>query len=615
MAYVYVYLGDQPRDIEERIRSMCMEFISNPNAIILAVSSANQDLANSDGLKMAQSVDPDGDRTVGVLTKVDIMDHGTDCVDILNNKVIPLKKGYVAVVNRSQADIQKNLPIREGILKEQNYFQTHPRYRSVSSKCGTTNLARILNQILMKHIKEVLPGIKSRISEMIAEADDNIAQLGEVLPPERMGGHLLKLLSDFSGNFMNILEVKSHLAAISTKELYGGARISYIFKEHFGKGLTNLDALESLSDEDIRTVNANSSGLRPALLLHEMAFDLLVRKQIAKLEAPSLQCVDYVFDELLHIADMSCSEELKRFPRLYDCVRETVHTHLRGFLVPTQDMISNIIQAELGYLNTSHPDFIGGKAALAAAQQRIGAATHGDAGAPRPGSGGDAMSPPPAPAASTSPLPSGGPHAQGQAGATPVKPMGGFTMISGSLNLPAGSASAVTAIRGAAAAMPPGKTAGSAQPAQLQTAPAPAPGANNSSMTTSASTVSTSSGAVRLKAVPDMVKVSVTPTDRERLETEVIKILMQSYFDIVKKNVVDLVPKIVMHFLVNAFSRSIQNHLVAILYSDLSAGVELLREKDDLAEQRAQLREIRDMLQKALEIINEVRDYHVATSS
>lgn len=68
--------GDQPEDVEEQIRSMCLEYISNPNAIILAVSAANQDLVNSEGLKLARSVDPEGNRTIGVLTKVDIMDHG-----------------------------------------------------------------------------------------------------------------------------------------------------------------------------------------------------------------------------------------------------------------------------------------------------------------------------------------------------------------------------------------------------------------------------------------------------------------------------------------------------------------------------------------------------------
>ena len=68
--------GDQPEDVEEQIRSMCYQFISNPNAIILAVSAANQDIVNSEGLKMARTVDPEGKRTIGVLTKVDIMDQG-----------------------------------------------------------------------------------------------------------------------------------------------------------------------------------------------------------------------------------------------------------------------------------------------------------------------------------------------------------------------------------------------------------------------------------------------------------------------------------------------------------------------------------------------------------
>jgi len=114
--------GDQPEDIEEKIREMCMEFISKPNAIILAVSAANQDLVNSEGLKLARTVDPDGLRTIGVLTKVDIMDHGTDATDILQNKVIPLRRGYIAVVNRSQKDIQDGLAIRDGLAKEQTFF-------------------------------------------------------------------------------------------------------------------------------------------------------------------------------------------------------------------------------------------------------------------------------------------------------------------------------------------------------------------------------------------------------------------------------------------------------------------------------------------------------------
>ena len=53
-------VGDQPRDIEAQIRSMLMQYISNPNAIILSVTAANTDIANSDGIQLAKEVDPEG---------------------------------------------------------------------------------------------------------------------------------------------------------------------------------------------------------------------------------------------------------------------------------------------------------------------------------------------------------------------------------------------------------------------------------------------------------------------------------------------------------------------------------------------------------------------------
>ncbi len=88
-----VPVGDQPKNIESLIRDMILKFIMKPNAIILAVTGANTDLANSDGLKLAREVDPEGVRTIGVLTKIDLMDQGTDVVDILAGRVIPLRLG------------------------------------------------------------------------------------------------------------------------------------------------------------------------------------------------------------------------------------------------------------------------------------------------------------------------------------------------------------------------------------------------------------------------------------------------------------------------------------------------------------------------------------------
>lgn len=142
-----VPVGDQPRDIEKQIKDMVLKQIQKPNAIILAVTAANTDLANSDGLKLAREVDPEGQRTIGVLTKVDLMDEGTDVVDILAGRIIPLRLGYVPVVNRGQRDIENKRLISFALEHEKNFFDNHKAYRNKSSYCGTPYLARKLNLV------------------------------------------------------------------------------------------------------------------------------------------------------------------------------------------------------------------------------------------------------------------------------------------------------------------------------------------------------------------------------------------------------------------------------------------------------------------------------------
>jgi dynamin 1-like protein len=110
--------GSQPHDIEHQINDLVLQYIAPKSAIIMAVCPANADLANADSLKIAKQVDPYCERTLGVLTKVDIMDEGTDIHDILRGAVYPLKLGYIPVVCRSQKDIMEGKTITEGLKKE-----------------------------------------------------------------------------------------------------------------------------------------------------------------------------------------------------------------------------------------------------------------------------------------------------------------------------------------------------------------------------------------------------------------------------------------------------------------------------------------------------------------
>jgi dynamin 1-like protein len=116
---------------------------------------------------------------------------------------------------------------------------------------------------------------------------------------------------------------------------------------------------------------------------------------------------------------------------------------------------------------------------------------------------------------------------------------------------------------------------------------------------------------VHLPSVPEKMNqaTSMPPTDRERVEMEVIKSLVESYFIIIRKNFIDFVPKTIMYFLVNHARDTMQNDLVSELYRDAEIG-QLLQEADDIASRRQTCTEMKELLGAALDIVNEVRDYN-----
>ena len=85
--------------------------------------------------------------------------------------------------------------------------------------------------------------------------------------------------------------------------------------------------------------------------------------------------------------------------------------------------------------------------------------------------------------------------------------------------------------------------------------------------------------------------------------------MISSYFDIVRKNVIDSVPKSIMRFMVNDSKNNMQNELVARLYKE-DLFDELLSENPEIAEARKSCKELISVLRKAQSIINEVRDFN-----
>ncbi|KAF8470291.1 dynamin protein dnm1 [Russula ochroleuca] len=351
-------VGDQPSDIERQIRSLVLEYISKPNCVILAVSAANVDLANSDSLKLARSVDPQGRRTIGILTKLDLMDAGTHAHDVLTGRVYPLKLGFIGVVNRSQRDIDVDKSMSDALESETEFFRSHPQYRNIAVKNGTKHLAKTLNQVLLNHIRDKLPDMKARLNTLMGQAQQELNSFGDEAiygDTNQQGALVLRLMTQFARDFVTSIEGTN--VDISTKELCGGARIYYIFNDIFGHALASIEPTQSLETQDIRTAIRNSTGPRPSLFVPEVAFDLLVKPQIKLLEAPSLRCVELVYEELVKICHNCTSSELQRFPRLHAQLVETVSELLRERLGPTSTYAQSLIDIQVAYINTNHPAF------------------------------------------------------------------------------------------------------------------------------------------------------------------------------------------------------------------------------------------------------------------
>ena len=305
-------VGDQPSDIEKQIRNLIQDYISKENCVILSVSPANVDLANSESLKLARQVDPQGRRTIGVLTKLDLMDAGTNALDVLTGRVYPLKLGFIGVVNRSQQDINTNKGLKEALDSEMDFFKSHPAYRNIAHKCGTKYLARTLNQVLMNHIRDKLPDMKARLNTLMGQTQQELNAFGDSAvfgDANSQGSLVLRLMTQFARDFVASIEGTS--LDISTKELCGGARIYYIFNDVFGHALNSIDSTAGLEAQDIRTAIRNSTGPRPSLFVPEVAFEILVKPQIKLLEAPALRCVELVYEELVRICH-NCTSTVSR---------------------------------------------------------------------------------------------------------------------------------------------------------------------------------------------------------------------------------------------------------------------------------------------------------------
>uniref|UniRef100_A0A672P6D3 Dynamin-2 n=1 Tax=Sinocyclocheilus grahami TaxID=75366 RepID=A0A672P6D3_SINGR len=306
-----------------------------------------------------------GLRTIGVITKLDLMDEGTDAREILENKLLPLRRGYIGVVNRSQKDIDGKKDINAAMAAERKFFLSHPGYRHLADRMGTPFLQKTLNQQLTNHIRDTLPALRTKLQSQLLSIEKEVEEYKNFRPddPSRKTKALLQMVQQFSVDFEKRIEGSGD--QIDTYELSGGARINRIFHERFPFELVKMEFNEKELRKEISYAIKNIHGIRTGLFTPDMAFETIVKRQIGKIKEPCQKCVDMVISELVSTV-RQCTKKLAQYPMLREEMERIVTQHIRDRESRTKQQVLLLIDIELAYMNTNHEDFIG----FANAQQR-----------------------------------------------------------------------------------------------------------------------------------------------------------------------------------------------------------------------------------------------------
>ncbi|OAY25314.1 phragmoplastin DRP1C [Manihot esculenta] len=339
-----VAVEGQPESIVEDIENMVGSYVEKPNCIILAISPANQDIATSDAIKLAREVDPSGERTFGVLTKLDLMDKGTNALDVLEGRSYRLQHPWVGIVNRSQADINKNVDMIAARRKEREYFETSPEYGHLASKMGAEYLAKLLSKHLETVIRQRIPSIIALINKTIDELNAELDRIGRPIAVD--SGAQLYTILELCRAFDRVF--KEHLDGGRP----GGDRIYGVFDHQLPAALKKLPFDRHLSLKNVQKVVSEADGYQPHLIAPEQGYRRLIDGSISYFKGPaeaSVDAVHFILKELVR-KSIAETEELKRFPTLQSDIAAAANEALERFRDESRRTVLRLVDMESSYL-------------------------------------------------------------------------------------------------------------------------------------------------------------------------------------------------------------------------------------------------------------------------
>ncbi|KAH6835358.1 Dynamin related protein 4C [Perilla frutescens var. hirtella] len=346
----------QPQDIYEQISKIIMEYITPKESIILNVLSASVDFSTCESIRMSQSVDKTGQRTLAVVTKADKSPEGL--MEKVTADDVNIGLGYVCVRNRIGDESYEQARVEETRL-----FKTHPQLSRINqSIVGIPVLAERLMKIQTTIIVKCLPEIVRKINEKLSA---NVEELKQV--PNHMSS-----VGEAMNAFMNILaSARESLKKIllqaefdefpDAAEMHATARLA----EMLSKYTADMQSASSTKDfkskknfllDEIKILEETKSIGLPNFL-PKSAFLTLLHNKVKAISAIPLDCVEKIWSYIQKVVTSVLLRHCENYPQLIACTRRAAQNVIASKKQQTINWMNDLVEMEKFADYTCNPQY------------------------------------------------------------------------------------------------------------------------------------------------------------------------------------------------------------------------------------------------------------------
>uniref|UniRef100_V9KHN5 Myxovirus resistance 1 n=1 Tax=Callorhinchus milii TaxID=7868 RepID=V9KHN5_CALMI len=323
-----VAVGNQPQDIGDQIKDLISSYIEEDKTINLVVIPCNVDIATTEALKMAQLADPSGERTLGILTKPDLVDNGTEetVLKVMRNEVVALKKGYMVVKCRGQRDINEKRTLAEAVESEKAFFKKNEHFRGLLEErlASIQYVASRLTTELVSQIRRTLPIIENEVRGRIAETNKELDTLGSGVPEDEDDKipYLIDKLRAYTEDIFSVTLGEYSKEYRDEDKLYTVARSSFgEWREHLNK---SEDEFKEIMENKVLEYTEKSRGRELPGFTNYRIFESLAKTQIMKLEEPSLMLLKEIAEHVQSVLNRLALEHFEGFPNLIKLTKSKI---------------------------------------------------------------------------------------------------------------------------------------------------------------------------------------------------------------------------------------------------------------------------------------------------